>query len=221
MKKLLLSLAALAAVSTVNAQDIKLLLNDDVQAVGSTVYWNVIDLEEGQIKPPLYILSADGCEDASVRANCVSGQTISLCCGGHCSNGTDVTKDGLTLLANTKLPLDLEYMDFMADTAEDFPKNINIALTVTNNETEEVSNYTVMLNSESGIKIVAADREAYVAGSNLYYNVAAASKAMVYDLNGRVLLNATVNGAGSIDLSILPGGVYVYSVNGVTGKIIK
>lgn len=88
----------------------------------------------------------------------------------------------------------------------------------------DTMSFRVVIDSsaDSGVKGVLADdiTGVNVRGNRLVYRVQGASPLTVYTLAGNVAMRRTISGSGSIDLSSLPMGMYVYRGAGVTGKVV-
>lgn len=234
MKKTLLLLASALLAGSAMAQDIVLTLKtgNEVMQSGNTYYFNDMHSEdmggyyEVKIKPNLMLSSNEDLEGIlNINATCTSGQLINLCSGGQCVTNTSVDKLNLTLQTGAELDVDL-YWEGEVDALDEVPQNItvNLKIWVTDEPTTEKI-FTVIMNDPThSVKILAADREVFMSGNTLYYNLTSASEMKVYDLKGNLMLTAPVKGTGSIDVSNLPKGMYTYYITGasnISGKILK
>lgn len=169
------------------------------------------------IDPHLSLLST---EDAmvNIEARCTSGQKIQMCAGGQCVTNTTVSKT-VELKRNTKLDLQFEYINNEVEDQTQLPKNITTVITV---EDLEVQMYTIVMNSDgSGIATVMdRDRKVAYANGELVYNLDRDAKLTLCDTNGRIVLNTSVCGNGSVSLANLAKGIYIYRLGHSAGKIV-
>ena len=142
-----------------------------------------------------------------------------MCAGGQCENAPTVRKEDITLQANVKLDLRFEYIDNQVDDQSQLPKNITTVFTI---EGDEELSYTLVMNSDgSGIQtIVDRDRNVAYANGELIYNLSKATTLTLCDTNGRVVLNTSVSGNGSVSLANLAKGIYIYRIGHNAGKIV-
>ena len=219
-KHLLLAFALLSGALTANAA-IDMYMGEQKLADNGTYTFNTIteDPNTGgfMIDPHLSVLST---EDAMVNitARCTSGQKIQMCAGGQCVTNTTVSKT-VELKADIKLNLQFEYINNDVDDQAQLPKNITTVITV---EDLEVQTYTIVMNSDgSGIAVI-IDRDSNVAYANgeLVYNLNKAANLTLCDTNGRIVLNTSVCGNGSISLANLAKGIYIYRLGHSAGKIV-
>lgn len=217
-KQLLLTFALLSGVLTANAA-IDMYMGEQRLADNGTYTFNTIteDPIGFIIDPHLSLLST---EDAMVNitARCTSGQKIQMCAGGQCVTNTTVSK-AVELKADIKLNLEFEYINNEVDNQAQLPKNITTVITV---EDLEVQTYTIVMNSDgSGIAaIIDRDRNVAYADGELVYNLDKSANLTLCDTNGRVVLNTSVNGSGSVSLVNLAKGIYIYRLGHSAGKIV-
>lgn len=236
MKKILLLLAGIGMTGiSAMSQDIQMYMGDELIDAGRHVF-NDIDVTEQddlfyvEMNPHLSLLCAQDVNNVKVNADCKSGINIQLCTdpdtkdgnAGTCEMGKNVTKSGIKLYANEKLPLDFEITNYF----EEVPEAVVTDITV---EVEGVPAtkkvYTIVMNdkNEGGVNVIAQDRTAFATPNAIYYSVSGNTAVSVYDMNGRRVLSSNVAGSGSIDLSNLAGGMYIYRFNGasnISGKVL-
>ncbi len=218
-KHLLLALALLPGALTANAA-IDMYMGEQKLDIDGTYTFNTItDYELGgyKIDPGLYVISSEDTE-ATITAACTSGQKIQMCCGGLCTIGTTVTKE-VELQADKKLNLEFEYLDMDLTDSANMPKNITTTITV---ESIKAQSYTIVLNADgSGIAaVVDGDRNVAYADGELVYNVSKPCNLTLCDTNGRIVLDAAVNGNGSMSLANIAKGIYIYRLGQNAGKIL-
>lgn len=81
-------------------------------------------------------------------------------------------------------------------------------------------NFTSIDQDEAGIAPIKAGQSIRVSGKTLHYEVAAPAQLTLYTISGQTAVSRAVNGQGSLNLSNLPAGVYVYRVGSKTGKVV-
>jgi hypothetical protein len=76
----------------------------------------------------------------------------------------------------------------------------------------------------AGINGVGSKKTVSFANNTLTFNFASAATVSLYSVTGSEVLKKDISTAGSISLSTLPKGVYIYKVNGAsktyTGKVV-
>ena len=79
--------------------------------------------------------------------------------------------------------------------------------------------FTVIFNSDNAaVEGIESESAIRIANGEIIYHVEKASAIAIYDLAGRKVIDANVDGAGSISTADLQNGVYVYSVKGGVNK---
>lgn len=226
MKKFFTSILALAAMGVASA-GVTLTYNGEPLADGATL--NLGYEVEAQIfakwEPNLCVVSTtdttiglEGCsEDTTEFGKQFQDCTVS------CIDAPFFTSYEVT--ANTPLKLGLHRSQaFIANVSQDLvayltvydkanpDDQINITINFLAKSAEEVG----------GISKVASDGS-YVrldGGNTLKYNVAKATRLEVYSILGTRMIDRAVNGTGSVSLSGLSRGVYIYRAGRLTGKIV-
>lgn len=230
MKKSLLLIGGLMT-SAVMMADINLYMGGQELTPGQTYWYNEMNVsDEGnyvsvKIDPSLSIKADKLTFDVQVTAECTSGQKIQMCCGSECVKEVKVVKSGIMLDANNALNLDFEFMEDF-DSADDIPQGITTLFTVEELGVESSKKtYTLILNDANGsVDVIERDSDVMVVGDALTYNLSEPARIAIYSLNGSRIIDRSVNGTGSIDLSSLGKGIYVYRLTGasnLSGKIFK
>jgi len=200
-------------------------------AKGSKIEYNEItDGEIGgyQVKPPVYMMCDSQAKDrANLTVECTTGQSVQVCVGDNCQSGSKVEKKNFSLNANVKTDLALEYVDFNAESPADLPKNITLKISGhVGSMTMLGSDFTIVLNSDgASTATISGDKsEVRVSGGHLVYKIHGHAVLSLYNILGVRALQMPVSESGSINLSTLPKGIYVYTVEGDTnlsGKISR
>lgn len=87
---------------------------------------------------------------------------------------------------------------------------------------DEEMTFTVRLNTTgSAVKeMIHAAKSVTFKGNRLYLNSDNASGYAIYGISGKAVKSGNVQAHGSIDLSSLPAGIYLYKIGKTTGKVI-
>lgn len=225
MYKIFTTLATLFVALTVSAQSFTVSLDGNAITNGQT-----FDVGYTQPLPVLAawesvsMTSPEGgefvCEAYSSTDNF---SQLQVCCGGDCvvpSAKNSVVRKEFTLKAGESLDLQIHrgsgplamHNGTLTAHVTLYAKNVPSA------KFTYVCNFLVKPASEVGaVTDITADGEyVKVAGHTLNYN--GNGKLDVYNMQGNHMLTATANGTGSVDLSNLDAGVYVYQLGAMKGK---
>lgn len=228
MKKLLSIVAFLALAITAHAQ-LSFVCDGKEIASGATFATSKCDpkiLEEDGAYAFFPDVSIKSTENANVTVNARSTKSFSFCMDGYCSlPGKNITKT-TNLEANIPKELNIEPGGFYENTVT---LKYDISAFITGKEsTTKITMTLVVTNDQKvlGVNNIVADNEKVsFANGALNYSFATAAP--------RTISLATVSGAevakwnvasanGSLSLSALKPGLYVYSVSGskAKGKIV-
>lgn len=228
MKKIFTSLMLLGAALTAGAQNFHVTGLDDatytdgdeitvgyrVNAKGS-YFWNpelVVHVEKAAS-------SLTGKSNFTITATADVPYKVQFCgVDGSCvmlpSDGTSKTA---TYAKGDIIPLEID----IASTKTMLSQPVKVELKITDGV--QTQNYTLNFVPEQQAGISAPEVAAAavkVTGRVLHYNVAAAENLTLYNISGRAVLSRSVNGNGTISLSGLPAGVYVYRLGHEAGKLL-
>jgi len=228
MKKLLSIVAFLALAITAHAQ-LSFVCDGKEIASGATFATSKCDpkiLEEDGAYAFFPDVSIKSTENANVTVNARSTKSFSFCMDGYCSlPGKNITKT-TNLEANIPKELNIEPGGFYENTVT---FKYDIAAFITGKESTTKITMTLVVTNDPkvlGVNNIVADNEKVsFANGALNYSFATAAP--------RTISLATVSGAevakwnvasanGSLSLSALKPGLYVYSVSGskAKGKIV-
>ena len=102
--------------------------------------------------------------------------------------------------------------------------NVEVVIWASEDDENKFKFNTIMGNDpKASVKSIQLVQGVVLDGSSLKYVGLGESRVVVSDLSGRVFKVANVTGEGTIDLSTLPAGLYVYNVKGnnsYRGKLI-
>lgn len=223
MKKFLLFLAAAAVYCTAGAVELTFWLGNQKIAPGQTVQFNDITVEtydswkEVSMKPALYISSNSYLEDVKITAECTSGQSIQMCCGGACSAGVTVTKSGLTVTTGQKRALEFDYVNYDMDLDEAIPTVVTVFEAEDTSYPESKVQFVLEMNKQNAaLSVIEVNNAVKAVAGGIAYKAAEGGILSVYSITGMTVFNANVSGEGTVKL---PRGLYVYSFGGRTGKI--
>mgnify|MGYP006983558054 CR=1 FL=1 len=226
MKKLLSIVAFLALAITAHAQ---LSFVCDGKEIASGATFTTSKCDPGMLEDGAYAFFPDvsikSTENANVTVKASSTKSFQFCYGGSCAVNTNFTRSQ-DLEANKPISLLLEPGGFYKDIVT-FKYNIAAFITGKENSTKITMTLVVTNDHEVlGVNNIVADNEKVsFANGALNYSFATAAP--------RTISLATVSGAevakwnvasanGSLSLSALKPGLYVYSVSGskAKGKIV-
>lgn len=227
MKKLLSIVAFLALAITAHAQ-LSFVCDGKEIASGATFATSKCDpgvLEELGAYAFFPDVSIKSTENANVTVNARSTKSFSFCMDVHCLSGNNITKK-TNLEANIPKGLNIEPGGFYENTVT---LKYDISAFITGKEsTTKITMTLVVTNDQEvlGVNNIVADNEKVsFANGALNYSFATAAP--------RTISLATVSGAevakwnvasanGSLSLSALKPGIYVYTVSGskARGKIV-
>lgn len=228
MKKIVLSAALItAAAFTANAQELFFTYNGEPLENGASITYDGFTADdygmgsgyiEYKVDPGIHIVSDD---TADVNITVKSNVQVNFCAGGQCITGTDLIKEDVELTENVPQNLELDYVQEVYDGSDiDIPV---IELTVTAWYTYDEENVITLKVKMGGFntpveKLTVNGNNVNVVGKTLNYSLDGASNITLFSLSGKTLMNKAVSGNGSINLSNLPSGVYLYRVEGLKNK---
>lgn len=184
-------------------------------------------------------LTLRGENGAGVVVEVKASEAVQVCSiDGQCTTGDNVTKQGILGSTNVvsldgnivtvDLVIDKTDYDFTFDpnfgsTLKNITLNVTAYYTATPNDkaTASVIMRNVLDSELSGIAAVGQDNaKVTFFGNTLEYNVAQPTKLDIYNTSGSLVMSRKICSTGSISLDSLHPGVYIYSANGTTGKIL-
>ena len=224
MKKIYLLLAAAALSMSSQAREFTFYLGDKVIANNETVNFTDLqvvdygDYTEVTMKPDLYVMSDVFTNTVNITADCTSGQEIMLCAGGSCQQGTTVTKKGVTLQTNKKLPLEFDYYCEL-DPGQEVPTVTTVIEAVDTEFPETKKSFTIVMSNNSGsITVIENAKELRFTEAGLEYNLSAPATLNLYNVDGQLVKSAALSGAGTLAVDVA-AGIYVYTLGDKSGKI--
>ena len=225
MKKLYLSLAAaLLSVTAMSAKELTFYVGNTAVQPGATVKYELQDGDvddfgdyaEYNIQPGVY-LHADLI--GQVEVNVVSNLDVEVCVG-QCYTGTDITRT-TTIQSGQKLDLKYHIMGETEGGAAVPTFTSTFTACYTDDKANTTKTFTIVVNTSSGTATIVADDAVFRAVSGgIQYTVGAPTAAALYSITGKKVLSANIHGNGTLSTANLPAGIYIYTLNGKSGKIV-
>lgn len=158
----------------------------------------------------------------NLRVVIKSPNTIQFCGDGNCKNITSITADKMEVGPGKPRPLLIEYKP-----ADDKFEPFDVEVTASNPLDPE-SAVTCKIHfgeaSTSINEVNGSGNEILFSAGHLNYNVNGVATVKIYTILGEQVLSTTVKGQGSIDLSTLGKGAYIYQASGAlkaSGKFLR
>ncbi|MDE6119909.1 MAG: T9SS type A sorting domain-containing protein [Muribaculaceae bacterium] len=171
--------------------------------------------------PELYLLLSNTSTTVTTTLSSESS-SVQFCGGdGNCQMtgpGKPVEKK-IALTSGKPEALLIDIMDMagvISDTEE-------ITATLTVATLTKTESYTIKFLPKNNAGMLDAETEANaisVSGRSLTYSFTHPTVLTLYTISGQAAVTRTLNGAGSMSLEALPGGVYIYRAGTQTGKFI-
>ena len=226
MKKFYLLLAAMAVCATMNAQEyFKVTCNDEVVKDGASCiskekqeYGTIIQYSSG-----IHVQALRDCTLNVSVTNTNKDIDIEFCWPMTCQ----LIKVGKELTTSKEMEADgepedlgIHYTSFNAEEIVNVTADISVWA---DEDAENVLKFGVIFGNDpdASVKSIQLVQGVVLDGSNLRYVGLGESRVVVSDLSGRVFKVANVTGEGTIDLSTLPAGLYVYNVKGNNAYRVK
>lgn len=176
-------------------------------------------LSEVMMEPQLYLFTDLVTSSVNITAKCISGQDINMCAGGNCMNGEKIVKENISIASNQKLPLEFHYEGYITP-GEAAPEVITEFEAVDTRHPETKKTFTLVMNPQSGVAtIIGVDDSFRAVAGGVEYSFDTPTSVEIFNTAGRKVASETLSGSGTLSTSGLNAGVYIYSLNGVTGKI--
>jgi hypothetical protein len=192
-----------------------------------------------QYNPHLYAKNNTNSEVtlvATIEAivNDENGVYVGICAGGDCFTLTSTmqsTSKTTTLAPGATLDLEIEAKGTATTQLSDvlaFENSHNSSTRVSlqvAGSTTDVTTITLNMGKkyETGLAHVASASKVALHGRTLNYNFgsAAARTLRVYNVSGAAVMSQTLSGAqGTVSLTSLPAGIYIYKLGDACGKVV-
>ena len=221
MKKIFTSMLLMAAAVVASAQNFTVTAFDGTRTLkdGDVVECGYEDGLFGQTWDPAIEVVCNKNLTLTVTANAPAGNKIQFCgITGSCAMlaGTPVTRSN-SYNEGDKVAMQLDINGGM------IIDPVDATLKITDGT--ETVNITVTFRPEAqeelGIADVAADGiNIAVSGRTLNFDTAAPANLTLYTISGQSAVSRRISGHGSLSLTNLPSGVYIYRAGKKTGKFI-
>lgn len=225
MKKIYLFVLGVLLASGASARELTFYMGDVPVQNGTTVASDALEVEdygdykEVKMDPHLYLGSDIFTSDVEIKVTCLTGQYVQLCAGGNCMKGTAITKSKVKINAGQLLPLQYDFVGEL-DADEPVPTVTSLIEAVDTKHPETARSFTITMGGNASLSVVEIKSEFTVTSSGIVYNLDAPVQLSLYNITGKQVLSAALSGAGIVDASSLPQGVYVYKAGKHTGKMI-
>jgi hypothetical protein len=232
MKKLYSLFAAIICAASLSAQNMAVTIDGHSIANGSTYekYYAEEELDDMDVYGlyPKFILTSKvngNCEAALVSID--KADDVAFCFNGcvftGANNNYTVNHTGVVVRKDTEYDLGI-HVQHDNKWTENYTRELNLTLV----QKGETFTCKIILGVDpekaAGINGVGSKKTVSFANNTLTFNIASAATVSLYSVTGSEVLKKDISTAGSISLSTLPKGVYIYKVNGAsktyTGKVV-
>ncbi len=232
MKKLYSLFAAIICAASLSAQNMAVTIDGHSIANGSTYekYYAEEELDDMDVYGlyPKFILTS------KVNGNCDAtlvsidkADDVAFCFNGceflNAGNNYSFTHSGKVVRKGEEYDLGI-HVQHDNKWTENYTRELNLTLV----QKGETFTCKIILGVDpekaAGINSVGSKKTVSFANNTLTFNIASAATVSLYSVTGTEVLKKDISTAGSISLSTLPKGVYIYKVNGAsktyTGKVV-
>ncbi|MGN0223251.1 MAG: hypothetical protein ACI4AM_04410 [Muribaculaceae bacterium] len=224
MKKLYFAmLALLLCFGIAQARTLTFYIGKTAITPGQTVIFEDIavddygDYREVTMAPELYLTTDIYSSKISITAKCTSGQSIQMCAGGACAMGETVTKENITIQTNALL--DLKFDCILELEGEEAVPNVVTEFTAVDTAYPETAvTFTLIMGEKGSVTLIENSSDLVAVAGGVQYNVEQPTLLELVDIQGRKVVETTVNGFGFLPVDA-PAGIYVYTFGENSGKI--
>lgn len=239
MKKLYSLLAAMVCAASLTAQNICIKIDGQDVPNGSTytkfytedrTWDNDAEMYIPGLYPDVVFSSAVYGNVTAVVTSITKTEDIGFCWGGECintlaSNDYKAVKEGIPYgkVQDREQHLEIEVIHDTPWT-ENYTRELDLTVT----QKGETFTCKIILGVDpekaAGINGTGSKKPVSFASNTLTFNLGSAATVSLYSVTGSEVLKKDINSTGSVSLSTLPKGVYIYKVNGTskthTGKVV-
>jgi hypothetical protein len=232
MKKLYSLFAAIICAASLSAQNMAVTIDGHSIANGSTYekYYAEEELDDMDVYGlyPKFILTSKvngNCDATLVSVD--KADDVAFCFNGckflNAGNNYSFTHSGKVVRKGEEHDLGI-HVQHDNKWTENYTRELNLTLV----QKGETFTCKIILGVDpekaAGINGVGSKKTVSFANNTLTFNIASAATVSLYSVTGSEVLKKDISTAGSISLSTLPKGVYIYKVNGAsktyTGKVV-
>lgn len=232
MKKLYSLFAAIICAASLSAQNMTVTIDGHSIANGSTYekYYAEEELDDMDVYGlyPKFILTskANGNCDATL-VSVDKADDVAFCFNGcvftGANNNYTVNHTGVVVRKDMEYDLGI-HVQHDNKWTENYTRELNLTLT----QKGETFTCKIIIGVDpekvAGINGVGSKKPVNFANNILTFNIGSAATMSLYSVTGSEVLKKDISTAGSVSLSTLPKGVYIYKVSGTsktyTGKIV-
>ena len=229
MKKIFTLLVLFATALTASAQ-LSFTMDGNTIENGATITSSKLQpslAEMGFVmfKPDVFV-SSEKAGNVTVEVKALDGRSVSLCFGGNCIPGTDLTKS-TDLAAGASVDIQLEGGGMITGTQT---YKCEVTAYYTSDPSSTISFTLIMTNDPTVLAVGSVEAEndgVMFDGRTMSYTFAAAAprKVSLYTVSGKQVAQWNVDAAaGTLPLDNLKNGTYVYAVKGagtnISGKVV-
>ena len=232
MKKLYSLFVAIICAASLSAQNMAVAIDGHSIANGSTYekYYaedEFNDMEEYGLFPEIILTSKvnGNCDATLVSVD--KADDVAFCnnvCVTTKADNNYTVNHPITVIRNTETPLEIYVKHGNNKWTENYTRELNLTLV----QKGETFTCKIILGVDpekaAGINGIGSKKTVSFANNTLTFNIASAATVSLYSVTGSEVLKKDISTAGSISLSTLPKGVYIYKVNGAsktyTGKVV-
>lgn len=232
MKKLYSLFAAIICAASLSAQNMAVTIDGHSIANGSTYekYYAEEELDDMDVYGlyPKFILTSKvngNCEAALVSVD--KADDVAFCFNGcvftGANNNYTVNHTGVVVRKDMEYDLGI-HVQHDNKWTENYTRELNLTLV----QKGETFTCKIILGVDpekaAGINGVGSKKPVSFANNTLTFNIVSAATVSLYSVTGTEVLKKDISTVGSISLSTLPKGVYIYKANGAsktyTGKVV-
>ena len=229
MKKIFTLLVLFATALTASAQ-LSFTMDGNTIENGATITSSKVDptfAEMGCVmfKPDVFV-SSEKADNVTVEVKALDGRSVSLCFGGTCINGANLSKSK-DMAAGESVDIQLDGGGMITGTQT---YKCEVTAYYTSDRSSTISFTIIMTNDPTVLAVGSVEAEndgVMFDGRTMSYTFAAAAPRTVslYTVSGKQVAQWNVDAAaGTLSLDNLKNGTYVYAVKGagtnISGKVV-
>lgn len=221
MKKFYTLMLCLLMLPSAWAKELTFYIGDTPITPGESVTFTEYTLQEGKIQtqvkydPHISLMSDKDANNVVITMTSISGENFQLCAGGQCESSTSITKKNVVVQGNQKLDLQFEFIGMYKNGSVETPTVSAKIEAMYNLDKNSKREFVITMGPDASVSLIETTEQFTPENRSLTYNLGEKSSTVtVYDATGRQRATATVSGYGSIDLSQLPAGLYIYRAQG-------
>ena len=230
MKKIFTLLVLFATALTASAQ-LSFTMDGNTIENGATITSSKVDpsfAEFGSVmfKPDVFV-NSEKAGNVTVEVKALDGRSVSLCFGGNCINGKNLSKSK-DMAAGESVDIQLDGGGMMVSGTQTY--KCEVTAYYTSDRSSTISFTIIMTNDPTVLAVGSIEAEndgVMFDGRTMSYTFAAAAPRTVslYTVSGKQVAQWNVDAAaGTLPLDNLQNGTYVYAVKGagtnISGKVV-